>query len=207
MNIENVHSEEDVLVHIKQGDAYKHSGSIDRAVSEYQKALKIDAGNPQALLKLGQVYEIKGETEKENAFFLLAQNAYEKAAAKEPNNYEIHNSIISLGVKQGRIDELVKQYKEKLAIKPDDTVLMEVVRKLATISLVSIPPQVNSKNDNGGCAKIFLDYVFPFGGIIPLLLGTMVPALKVLQPLGIIILIAYLIYKFASAKSSKHKKW
>ena len=199
---------EDVLIHIKQGDAYKKAGSIELAISEYQKALKIDAANPQALLKLGLVYEIKGDTESEQAFFVLSRNVYEKAAQFEPNNPEIHNSIISLAVKQGRIDELVKLYKEKLAKNPNNTVLMEAVRKLATISMVSIPPTVKGGTEKGGCAKIFLDYVFPFGGIIPLLLGTMVPSLRILQPLGIIILVAYLIYKFStSKKSDKHKKW
>ncbi len=201
-------NDEDVLIHIKQGDGYRKSGDLDLAISEYQKALKIDAANPQALLKLGQIYEIKGDKEKEVAFYLLSQSAYEKAVIKEPDNPEIHNSIISLAVKQGRIDELVKIYKEKLAKNPNNTVLMEAVRKLATISMVSIPPTVKGGMEKGGCAKIFLDYIFPFAGIIPLLLGTMVPSLKILQPLGIIIVIAYLIYKFSTAKKSdKHNKW
>ncbi len=198
----------DVLIHIKQGDAYRQTGSTDLAISEYQKALKIDAANLQALLKLGLVYEIKGDIEKEHAFFILARHSYEKAAKLEPNNLEIHNSIISLGVKQGRIDELVKLYKEKLAKNPNNTVLMEAVRKLATISMVSIPPTVKGGTEKGGCAKIFLDYIFPFAGIIPLLLGTMIPFLRILQALGIIIIVAYLIYKFSTAKKSdKHKKW
>lgn len=199
---------EDVFIHIKQGDTYKKTGSIELAISEYQKALKIDAANFQALLKLGQVYEIKGSKESEQAFFVLSQNVYEKAAQLEPNNPEIHNSIISLSVKQGRVDELVKIYKEKLAKNPNNTVLMEAVRKLATISMVSIPPTVKGGVEKGGCAKIFLDYIFPFSGIIPLLLGTMIPSLKILQSLGIIIVVAYLVYKFLTAKKSdKHKKW
>ncbi|MDO8735063.1 MAG: tetratricopeptide repeat protein, partial [Elusimicrobiota bacterium] len=70
-NGEDVHGE-DVLIHIKQGDAYKKAGSIELAISEYQKALKTDATNPQALLKLGQAYEIKGDKESEQAFFVLS---------------------------------------------------------------------------------------------------------------------------------------
>ncbi|MEW6556526.1 MAG: tetratricopeptide repeat protein [Elusimicrobiota bacterium] len=199
---------EDVLVYIKQGDAYKIAGNITLAISEYQKALKIEPTNPTSLLKLGQVYETKGDTDKEQAFYLLAQNVYEKALLKEPNNPEIHNSIISLGVKQNRIDLLVKQYKEKLAKEPTNLVLVEAVRKLATISMVSIPPQVQIGSEKSGCAKIFIDYVFPFVGIIPLLLGVMIPKLKILQTPGIVIVVAYLIYKFSTAKkSTKSKQW
>ncbi|MFH1541454.1 MAG: tetratricopeptide repeat protein [Elusimicrobiota bacterium] len=199
---------EDIGIHIKNGDVYKKVGSIELSISEYQKALKIDITNPQALHKLGQAYEIKGDIEKENTFFLLAQDAYEKALSKEPNNPEIYNSIISLGIKQERIDELVKQCETKLVKDSNNAVLIKVVKELVAISLLSIPPLVENETQKGGCAKNFLDYVFPFCGVIPLLLGTMIARLKILQLLGIMILAVYLIYKFLTAKkSSKYKKW
>lgn len=199
---------EDVVIHIKQGDVYKKSENLDSAVSEYQKALRIEPDNPEALLKLGQVYELKGDREKEVAFHLLAQNAYEKAIAKEQDNAETHNSIISVGVKLGRIDELVKQYKEKLKKNPGNSIISDSVRKLATISLISIPPKTSVGKEKGGCSKIFLDYIFPFLGIIPLLLGTMLPKLKGLQTFGIFVVVTYLLYKLLSAKKpSKGKQW
>lgn len=101
---------------IKQGDIYKESGNFNSAISEYQKALKIEPADIEALTKLGQTYEIKGDREKEPAFYILALESYEKALAKEPADSGIHNLIIALGVKQGRIDELVKQYKKKLQL-------------------------------------------------------------------------------------------
>ncbi|MDD5688035.1 MAG: tetratricopeptide repeat protein [Elusimicrobia bacterium] len=199
---------EDVINHIKQGEIYKKENNLNSAISEYQKALKIEPENTEVLLKLGQIYEIKGDREKETAFYILAQNTYQKVLTKEPNNPEAHNSIISLGIKQSRIDELVKQYKEKLKKDPDNQILLDSVKRLTTISLVSIPPNVKGGSEKKGCAKIFLDYIFPFVGIIPLLLGTMIPKLKMLQSLGILILIIYLIYKFLTAKKpSKSKQW
>lgn len=197
---------EEVLAHIKQGDSLKDSGSLESAISEYQKAIKVESDNIEALSKLGLVYELKGDKDHEVAFFLLAQNAFEKVLAKEPGNIKIHDAIISLGIKQNRIDDLVKQYKEKLRQFPDNKIFSEALKKLTTISIVSIPPQTGGKSERKGCARIFLDYILPFIGIIPLLLGTMVPKLKVLQNLGIIIVIIYLVYKLSSAKKSRTNK-
>lgn len=199
-----------VASHIKQGDAYKKSGDFNSAISEYQKALKIEPASIEALIKLAQTYEIKGDQEKEPAFYILAQEACEKAIAKEPSNSEIHNLVIALGVKQGRIDELVKYYEKKLQKNPGNQALIKAVKDLEVISLVSIPSQTSDIKTKGGCSKFLLDFVFPFSGTACFLFGLMLPKLKGLLPLGAMMLTIYLIYKFLyviKSVKSKHKKW
>src|SRR3989339_304207 len=196
---------EEILTYIKQGDSFKQSDNLTAAISEFQKALKIAPDNVEVLYKLDQIYEIKGDQEEESAFYVLSQHAYEKVVTKDPNNAEAHNALITLGVKQNRIDELIKLYKEKLTKYPDNKIIADSVKKLTTISFVSIPPSSTDRGDRRGCAKIFLDYIFPFIGIVPLLLGTMIPKIKILQSLGIIILLTYLLYKFSTAKKSSKR--
>jgi len=199
---------EEFLTYIKLGDSYRHSDNLISAISEYKKALKIEPDNIEVLHKLGQVYEIKGDQEQEQAFYVLSQHIYEKIVLKDLNNADAHNALITIGIKQNRIDELIKQYKEKLSKYPDNQLISDLVKKLTTISFASIPSKSSGGSDRRGCAKIFLDYIFPFVGIVPLLIGTMIPKFKILQTLGILLLLAYLLYKFLTAKKSvKRKQW
>ncbi|MBN1383444.1 MAG: tetratricopeptide repeat protein [Elusimicrobia bacterium] len=182
------------------------SNNINHEISKYHKALQIDPDNIEALIKLGQTYETKGDTEKEPSFYVLAQESYEKAIAKKPSDFKIHNLIITLSVKQGRSNELLKQYEKKLHENPNDQTIAKSVKILTAISLASIPPRTSYIKPKGEYSKIVLDYILPYAGIGCAVLGFTVPALRAVGMLGIFILALYIMYKLLFIlKSAKNK--
>ncbi len=74
---------------IEQGKFYFLNKQYDEALSEFQKALRLDPGNARILYNLGIIYESKEDTE-------IAKTFYTKALAIEPKLEEAQKHLSKL---------------------------------------------------------------------------------------------------------------
>lgn len=96
------------------GNVYFAKGWLDRAEEQFNRALQLDPGYPEALFNLGGLYLLRGENSKSEevlkAGFLL-QNYSPKA----------HNSMGVLYAKQGYAEKAENEFRFALDLNPDDS--------------------------------------------------------------------------------------
>ncbi|MGO9246481.1 MAG: tetratricopeptide repeat protein [Verrucomicrobiia bacterium] len=100
--------------HSNLGDALARTGSIEGAIAQYQRALRINPDYAQAHCALGMALAQAGKPQE-------AIREYEYALQLEPDFADAH---VSLGValeKLGRLEDAIRHYEEALRIKSDDT--------------------------------------------------------------------------------------
>ena len=97
--------------HNNLGEAFEMEGQIDRAVEQYQTAIRLDPSYPQAYNNLGNVYESRGLIDE-------AIEQYMMALKLNPNSPKAHNNLgIAYGDK-GLIDEAIEEYMIALRLNP-----------------------------------------------------------------------------------------
>lgn len=108
--------------HVARGRMLLAEGKIDAAISEFQRAIKMNAKDGAALLNLAQAYE-RGNRNDE------AVDAYRKSIEVEPRNFYAHNNLGVLYDKQGKYDEAIAEFQSALTHQPNDPM---AVRNLET---------------------------------------------------------------------------
>lgn len=103
----------DPLVHYNLGNAYATKGKLERAVSEYKKALTLKPLYAEAHNNLGGVYALQGT-------FNEAFAEINQALAIRPHYPKAHNNLGNIYLQQGELDTAIFQYKQTLAINQDD---------------------------------------------------------------------------------------
>lgn len=100
--------------HVNLGNSYFEKGFLNRALTEYKRAIEINPMHPYAktYYNLGVVYERKN-------IFNKAVDAYQRALSIEPDFLEALDNIGNTYLKMGLIDEAMKKYKMAISIKPD----------------------------------------------------------------------------------------
>jgi len=162
------------LTHMKQGESFYQQGILDQAISEFRKAGQIKDKEPGVYLNIGRAYDRKGSVENERAFNLLSMENFRKAIFLNPSFSAAHDGLITLGVRIGIIDELVAEYKKMSLKDPSNEVISGVLKKLQTISYMSIP-QTRSQGTEKGCmTRLFLDMIFPLSSVIMMLGGFLI---------------------------------
>lgn len=198
---------------LTKAEDYRRQGYFDGAIAEYKKALMSHPKSLEAQFGLGQSYEGKGTAEKEPTFWVLAQNTYEKALAQNPNRLEIHQALIGLAFKQGRVDELLKLYRTGSKTEPASPVVQDCLKQLQAMSLASIPQHLDLEHKRGGCLAVVLDVGLPLIGVAGVLLGTMTDSIKDVPTkpfrlLGILLLLVFIGFKLATRKpAAKKEHW
>ncbi len=189
----------DIETYLKEGDHYRQNNLWDAAISEYQKALKVDSHNLAVFLRLGLAYEGKGTQMKEPVFFHLAMENYRKVVIKIPNDPEANNRMINLGIKMGQLDILISNFKSRLDNDPQNPFLQDCWKKLQALSLVAIPPVTNEKISG----RNWIRFIWEVSLIISLVAGMLVPRLGKFRIVGVLILLGYLWYKVSSRQKTK----
>ncbi len=89
---------------VEKGDMAVEIGDIEKAIINYNKALTYSEGNEQIYLKLGNLYFKKNDKNAVNMYFKVLQfNFY--------NEY-VHNMLITLYSKFGKLDDLKNWYEK-----------------------------------------------------------------------------------------------
>ena len=104
--------------HVARGRMLLAEGKIDAAISEFQRAIKMDPKHGAALLNLAQAYE-RGNRNDE------AVEAYRKSIDVEPRNFYAHNNLGVLYDKQGKYDEAIAEFQSALTQQPNDAMALK----------------------------------------------------------------------------------
>jgi tetratricopeptide (TPR) repeat protein len=132
--------------HLSLGFAYRTSGLADKAIEEYQTALRLKPDYAKAHNNLGLVYMSKGLTDKAAEQYRIALDLdpdysearshlddiysprgqsertaeqYLRALRINPNNAEAHYALGNIFFKNKRLDEAIEHYRLSVKLKPD----------------------------------------------------------------------------------------
>jgi Flp pilus assembly protein TadD len=101
------------IAHGGLGRAYHERGQLDKAIHEFQEAVRLLPNHFKAYYILGVVYDQKGDVA--NAIDNL-----KKSIAINPEFADAHYNLAILYHKQGLMDEAIRQYRKVVELKPDD---------------------------------------------------------------------------------------
>jgi tetratricopeptide (TPR) repeat protein len=99
--------------HLNRGVDYAKQGQLDKAIAEFEEAIKLDPNYVEAHVNLGIGYAKQGMFDKAIA-------AYEEAIRLDPDIAEAHYNLGLAYAKQGMFDKAIPQYEEALKLNPDD---------------------------------------------------------------------------------------
>ncbi len=106
-------SPDEAMVHGSLGQAYFNKGWVDRAIDEYQLALKIWPDDELAHYNLGLAYFEKGWVDR-------AIDEYQLALKISPDYEGVHNNLGNAYYAKGLVDRAMVEYQLALKIWPDD---------------------------------------------------------------------------------------
>jgi len=182
-------------------------GDIDGAIVECKRIIVKDPGNYEAHQQLANCYEAKGTREKINAFYNLAIREVNFLLEQHPNDPELHDWLVRLYQKRGKLTELSLIYRKKLESDPYNEIISGVLRKISTISLLDIPSGKGPAEKKG--LKRFswlMDFLLLPFTIITLLLAIMIPYFRPSLSLGIILIVLYVGYKICCLPPRRKEK-
>ncbi len=96
------------------GNAYLSNRLLDKAIEQYQTALRLKPDYAKAHNNLGNAYQFKG-------LFDQAIEQYQAALRLMPDYPEAHNNLGVTYLSQGLFDKAIEQYETALRLKPDFT--------------------------------------------------------------------------------------
>ena len=97
------------------GNAYNHEGRVDKAVEQYEGALKLKPNLAEARNDLGNAYSKKGWVDK-------AIEQYDDALKLKPDYAEARNNLGSAFNDKGWLDKAIEQYEDALKVRPDSAI-------------------------------------------------------------------------------------
>jgi tetratricopeptide (TPR) repeat protein len=148
------------VAHGSLGRAYQEQGRLDKAVAEYEKALRIFPADYKAHYNLGVIYDkqdllakaehhyqraIKINPAYLNAHFNLANiyqrqglpekaiGQYQKVIELDPADFEAHNNLGVAYAMQGNLDRAIIEWEKVLDIDPTNQGAQDNVRKARAI--------------------------------------------------------------------------
>jgi len=100
------------LAYFKRGNARKEMGDLAGALSDYTRAIELDAGLPQ-------VYNNRGNTLKAMGDYEAAIKDYDKAIEIHPRFAFAYNNRGAAWFLKGALDRAVSDYNKAIKLKPD----------------------------------------------------------------------------------------
>ena len=97
--------------HVALATLYEREGKRAQAFTEYQKAVSIDARDPEPHFGLGILYQKDGKTD-------LALAEYRKVLAIDPQYVGTYNNLAAIAMEQGDLVTARKQYEKAVEIDP-----------------------------------------------------------------------------------------
>jgi protein O-mannosyl-transferase len=102
------------MAHSGLGSALLELNDNDRAVTEFEEAVKIRPGNGQSLFYLGRALERRGKPGDNDA--AIAQ--YRQAIARDPTLADAHYNLGVLLASRGSTDKAIAEFKDAIKYKP-----------------------------------------------------------------------------------------
>jgi tetratricopeptide (TPR) repeat protein len=148
------------VAHGSLGRAYQEQGLLDKAVGEYEKALRIFPADYKAHYNLGVIYDqlnllakavhhyqraIEINPAYPNVHFNLANIyqrqglpekaivQYQKVIELDPADFEAHNNLGVAYARQGKLDQAILEWEKVLKIDPGNKNAQDNVKKAKTI--------------------------------------------------------------------------
>jgi tetratricopeptide (TPR) repeat protein len=103
-------------LHALLGRAYKETGFLDLALTEFQEALKLDPAYPHAHSYLGMTYVSMGGRDN----YELARQEFRQELTKVPRDYSSRYYVGLIELEEGRLGDAEASLQEAKAINPDD---------------------------------------------------------------------------------------
>jgi tetratricopeptide (TPR) repeat protein len=101
------------VAHGSLGRAYQEQGRLDKAVGEYEKALRIFPADYKAHYNLGVIYD------KQN-LLAKAVHHYQMAIEISPQFVDARFNLANIYQKQGLLDKAIQQYRKLTEVDPED---------------------------------------------------------------------------------------
>jgi Flp pilus assembly protein TadD len=98
--------------HYDLGIAHAFQGQLDRAIAEYQTALRLKPDYAEAHNNLGIAYAFQGQLDRAIA-------EYQTALRLKPDSEEAYNNLGFIYASQGQWDRAIAEYQTALRLKPD----------------------------------------------------------------------------------------
>ena len=99
------------LFHNQLGLLYKERGMVDKAIQEYEEALKINPKTIQSLINLGNAYYAKGMYDR-------AIEIYFRALEVDSNNVDAFNNLANAYYQKRMFPKAIETYKKAIASNP-----------------------------------------------------------------------------------------
>lgn len=195
-----------------------HSGDYETAIVAFKKIL---INNPKAslYLGLGQALERKGLKDKETVFLTLSWDAYLQALRNNLFSADVLDGLIRLATKTYRFDELVAEITHTCEKNPHDDHLASYLKKITTISLLTIPDvDKNSSKSSTLIFKVLFDILLPLLSIFLIVLGIFMkkyypasflgrfsPVMLIFGPLLFLVYVTVIVVRAPSVQ--KRKNW
>jgi len=99
------------MVHVRLGESYRTKGRMDRAVTEFQRALRINPANTEAHLDLGLCYLRQRK-------FSLAETEFRIVVSLEPRCAFAYNNLGCIRAQTGRYAESTDYFIKAIELEP-----------------------------------------------------------------------------------------
>jgi tetratricopeptide (TPR) repeat protein len=106
-------TENNYLAYNNLGFALGEKGQIDKAISQYQEAIRLKSNYAEAHNNLGNALGIKGQIDK-------SINQFQEAIRLKPDYAAIHYNLGIALDRKGQTDEAIGQYREAIRLVPSD---------------------------------------------------------------------------------------
>ncbi len=100
------------VAHYYLGTTAFKKGRVDEAITQYQEALQIKPGYPEACNAIGLALREKGRVDE-------AITYYQTALQIDPDYVSVHNNLGNALLQRGRVDEAITHFQRALQIRPD----------------------------------------------------------------------------------------
>ncbi len=102
--------------YVTLGNLHRESDKFELALQEYERALRLDPHNADALMGTASTYEKMGRVPD-------AEEAFKKAAALRPDYWDGYNSLGNFYDRQSKYAEAIAQYQHAAELTPDNAVI------------------------------------------------------------------------------------
>ena len=99
--------------HVCLGNVYNGTGKYDKAVQEFQRALKFEPGDEDAIRGLADAYTSVGD-------FAAAESAYKQAVALRPGDWRVYNWLGGFYFGQSRYSDAAAAFLKATQLAPDN---------------------------------------------------------------------------------------
>ncbi len=118
----NSPAEKEASQHIRLGIFHAREGDLDKAIAEFEKAVRLYPGAHEAYYNMGLVYMDKGDYKK------AAEN-FERVYEKNPDDIGLNYNYGIALMELERYSEAVPKFEKVLSTNPDDSELKALVEK------------------------------------------------------------------------------